>query len=179
MSTMHSLSRLLFGSILCGAAIASSTGGSAQTIACGSDYTVSSGDSLSQIAQAAYADTSKFTLIYSANASIIGPSPELIRVGQVLRIPCLEQSTPSVADNSLIRIEKTTEALPLPDYNKIRVVTGTDFAPFTDEGQEQGGMVTEIVNVALSVAEGSPAYQIDFINDWGAHQPAADLGSCL
>lgn len=38
-----------------------------------------------------------------------------------------------------------------------------------DEDQEQGGLLTEIITLALENADGKPAYQIDFINDDGAH----------
>ncbi len=61
------------------------------------------------------------------------------------------------------------EGAACPAPRQIRVVVGTDWAPFTDESQEQGGMMTEVTNVALSYAEGTPEYKIDFINDWGAH----------
>lgn len=139
-----------------------------ETIVCGQDYTVVAGDSLSKIARRAYDDTN-FQRIYSANSSVIGRNPEIITVGTVLQIPCLAGAAPSTADNSTIRAVQTTNALPAPTKDLIRIVVGTDWAPFTNEDQEQGGMVTEITNVALSIADGNPDYKIDFINDWGAH----------
>ncbi|MEM9045404.1 MAG: transporter substrate-binding domain-containing protein [Pseudomonadota bacterium] len=138
-------------------------------ITCGASYTVVPGDSLSQIADRAYGDASSFQLIYTANSVAIGPSPELISVGLVLDIPCADGATESAADASVIRTVATTEALPAPVQAQIRVVVGTDWAPFTDEGQEQGGMAVEITNRALEIADGGPDYKIDFINDWGAH----------
>ncbi len=138
------------------------------TIVCGQPYSVAAGDSLSKIARRAYGDTN-FQRVYSANASVIGRNPEIIEIGLVLQIPCLDGATPSSADNTVIRAIQTTAALPAPTSNKIRIVVGTDWAPFTNEDQEQGGMVTEIANVALSIADGKPDYKIDFINDWGAH----------
>ena len=143
--------------------------GHAQSITCGQSYTVAPGDSLSKIARAAYGDAASFQLVYSANSKTIGPNPELIEVGLVLQIPCQDGATPSVANAAAIRLPQTTEALPAPEARQIRVVVGTDWAPFTNEDQEQGGMATEITNLALSEAEGSPSYKIDFINDWGAH----------
>lgn len=50
-------------------------------------YTVKPGDSLIKIARFVYGDSSRWRSIYEANKSIIGPDPNLIRPGQVLRIP--------------------------------------------------------------------------------------------
>ncbi|MEL6640461.1 MAG: transporter substrate-binding domain-containing protein [Pseudomonadota bacterium] len=136
---------------------------------CGVTYEVSIGDTLSRIAKSVYGSPRDFQIIYSANAAIIGPNPGLIEVGMELAIPCLDDVSESVADASAITLPQTTEALPAPEERQIRVVVGTNWAPFTDEDTEQGGMITEITNVALANADGSPDYKIDFINDWGAH----------
>ncbi len=141
----------------------------AQELQCGGTYTVVPGDSLSLIAQRVYGDPSGSQIIYSANSSAIGTNPGLIFVGTVLTIPCVGNIVPSSANAAAIRQTRTTGALPAPEPRQIRVVTGTDWAPFLNEDQEQGGMLTEVTNVALSSAEGSPSYKIDFINDWGAH----------
>ena len=64
----------------------------------------------------------------------------------------------------------------------IKVVTATDYAPFHGEDLENGGMITEIADVALSRSLEKSRYRIDFINDWGAHidplilEGAYDLG---
>lgn len=154
----------------CGTAFVAATA-NAQSIECGETYIVSPGDSLSLIAERAYGRGDIFTLIYTANADVIGPNPGRINVGQTLQIPCRNaEITESVADASAVGRPTTTEALPGPAINRpIRVLTGTDWAPFSDEDQEQGGLLTELTNLALAQADGSPEYQIDFINDWGAH----------
>lgn len=51
------------------------------------EYTVKSGDSLSAIAQNFYGDASEWDKIYQANKRIIGDNPNLIQVGQTLKIP--------------------------------------------------------------------------------------------
>jgi nucleoid-associated protein YgaU len=48
---------------------------------------VAPGDTLSQIAQKAYGDPSKWDKIYQANKALIGPNPNLIKPGQKLVIP--------------------------------------------------------------------------------------------
>ena len=144
---------------------------SAQELACGQNYTVQSGDFLSTIALRAYGDTSNYNLIYSANADVIGPNPGLISVGDELFLPCLDGDLgESEANATAIRDTDTTEAIPAPAADRpIRVLTATGWAPFMDEDQAQGGLLTEIINLALENADSKPAYQIDFINDDGAH----------
>lgn len=141
----------------------------AQAAQCGTPYIVQPGDSLSQIASDIYGSAGDFQIIYSANSDAIGSNPGIIGVGLELQIPCVDDVVESTADASAITEIETTESLPAPKLDVIRVVAGGNWAPFLSEEQEQGGMITEITNVALENAEGSPAYRIDFINDWGAH----------
>lgn len=164
---MRALRSFLITSGLCMTAATAS----AQAITCGEDYTVQSGDYLTSIAQRAYGNTGGFNLIYSANVDAIGPNPGLIDVGDRLFIPCLNGDLgQSAANAAAIRNVQTTERLPAPTENRpIRVLTATGWAPFMDEDQAQGGLLTEIINLALENADGAPEYQIDFINDDGAH----------
>ena len=53
------------------------------------EHKVVSGDNLSFISQKYYNTQANFRLIYEANKEIIGDNPNLIRVGQVLKIPKL------------------------------------------------------------------------------------------
>ncbi|MEO1640999.1 MAG: transporter substrate-binding domain-containing protein [Pseudomonadota bacterium] len=149
------------------AAITAGTTATAQSVQCGADYRIQSGDSLSKLAAAVYGDAAAFQIIYSANADAIGPNPGLIRVGTRISIPCLDNVVASTA--APISQEVGVERLPFPDTRQIRVAQGTNWAPFANEDQEQGGMITEIANVALANSAGGTPYKIDFINDWGAH----------
>ena len=164
---MRLLKSLLLTSGLCVAAASAS----AQSVACGQDYVVQSGDYLSSIAKRVYGDTANYTLIYSANVDVIGGDPGAINVGDRLYLPCLDGAVEaSTANAAAIRNVQTTEQLPGPSENRpIRVLTSTGWAPFMDEDQEQGGLLTEIINLALENADSKPEYQIDFINDDGAH----------
>jgi polar amino acid transport system substrate-binding protein len=164
---MRILRPFLLTTGLCAAASAAS----AQSVSCGQDYIVAPGDYLSTIAQSAYGSSGSFNLIYSANVDVIGPNPGIINVGDRLFIPCIDGDLgQSAANASVIRDVQTTERLPDPSQNApIRVLTATGWAPFMDEDQEQGGLLTEIINLALENADGQPPYQIDFINDDGAH----------
>ncbi|MEM9786555.1 MAG: hypothetical protein AAF801_08640 [Pseudomonadota bacterium] len=59
----------------------------AAQITCGQDYMVVSGDTLSEINMRAYG-TGAFSDLHQANIDVIGRNPNLILVGQKLRIPC-------------------------------------------------------------------------------------------
>jgi nucleoid-associated protein YgaU len=50
-------------------------------------YTVQAGDTLSAIALKFYGDASQYMVIYKANQDLIGDNPDLIKVGQELKIP--------------------------------------------------------------------------------------------
>lgn len=53
----------------------------------GTTYVVRSGDNLSKIARQYYGDESKWRIIYEANRSLLGDSPDNLRVGMRLTIP--------------------------------------------------------------------------------------------
>jgi cell wall-associated NlpC family hydrolase/LysM repeat protein len=53
----------------------------------GQSYTVKAGDYLSKIAQDQYGDPGKWSTIYSANRQVIGSDPNLIQIGEVLKLP--------------------------------------------------------------------------------------------
>ena len=157
------MKRLIVIALFCAFSVIGKTADAAPT--CGESHTVEAGDSLSRIARGAYDDPNLWPYIYgySNNAAVIGSNPSLIGLGIVLDLPPCPRSdrteavTPIVNDRGA-RTSATIEAL-----------TGTDYPPFTDQTWENGGMLTEIVHAALGLAEGSPDYSIDWINDWSAH----------
>lgn len=158
---------MVLAAIVAGGSAATAT---AQDIVCGEVYSVQRGDTLHRISRRAYGNDDGWRLIFSVNREIIGANPSLIEIGQPLTIPCLgEEVAEPTTSTETIRREATTEPLPPPLKGGIRFVTASDWAPFSDEEQEQGGMMTEVVNAAMSKVRPVDAYQIDFINDWGAH----------
>ena len=150
----------------------------AQEIPCGTEYVVQRGDTLSILAERAYDNSRQFSQIYNANIVQIGGNPGVIEVGSRLFIPCLDQALrPSTASVETIREEPAVEDVEPVEERVITIVTGSDRAPLQNEDQEQGGMFTEIMNVALGKVIDTDGYKIDFIKDYGAHlQPLiADL----
>ena len=98
----------------------------------------------------------------------------------VLDIPCLDGAVPaSTADNSVIRREATTELLPAPEDRQIRIVTASDWAPYLNEDQEQGGMITEIVNVSMQKVTEEGGLQDRLHQRLGCASAAADIGQRL
>lgn len=148
---------------------------------CGGVYTVQRGDSLSQIADRLYQDAGKWTAIHTSNISEIGSNPNAIRVGQKLQMTCisgLPKGLPGGAavtaaaqapepDTSVTRT--APDLLGTPELPKVRLVTGDDFAPFTDRGLENGGLLAEVVTAAMDAAVGPEGHDTFWVNDWGSH----------
>lgn len=124
---------------------------------CISSYTVKRGDTLSRIARLAYDDARKWSLIYNANLETIGTNPHLIQIGMIFRVPCLQHA--SVEEREVGGAAGKS----------VKLLTADDYAPFTDRSLQNGGLITSIVNAALSKASGVQSYGIDWINDWSVH----------
>lgn len=90
-----------------GLSMSSAASGQGNTIACGQSYTVASGDSLAAIALRAY-NTPNFEELYRENAATIGPNPNLLAVGQTLRIPCRDGTG---ARAEVVTLEEAAERL--------------------------------------------------------------------
>lgn len=93
-------------------------------------YTVKSGDSLSRIAQKCYGrgHSHKWPHIYRANKNVI-KDQRLLQIGWKLVIPALDQIPPPEEDDPYV----------------IKLVTGNNYAPYSDEKLPNNGMITEIV----------------------------------
>jgi polar amino acid transport system substrate-binding protein len=52
---------------------------------------------------------------------------------------------------------------------RINLVTGDDYAPFTDRDLPNGGMLTELVQRAMEEAAPSEGFAVHWVNDWDAH----------
>lgn len=151
------------------------TGASFAQEAC-KTYAVKAGDNLRNIARAAYDDPDLYRVIYNANAAVIGAKADLIEVGMVLTIPCdAAEPAPVAADETAASVAatETTASVEasqvLPDVRPVALVTGNDLAPFTDQTLPGGGMITQLVEMAIFRADPQMAYNLTFIDDWQAH----------
>ena len=144
---------------------------------CGGTYTIQSGDSLSVIADKTYKDARKWSAVYNANIDKIGDSPNKIRVGQVINLPCINglpvsEGTVATAPKPVPRVE-TVQVKTKQQVSEralmVNLLTADDYAPFTDRASLNDGLVTEIVNAAMGQAAGQDGYRIHWVNDWSAH----------
>lgn len=154
------LNMILLAAALFGVATPAST--SAQTIQCDQNYSVQSGDTLQKIAERAYGRRFSYELLYQANRAAIGRNPYLIQIGLELWVPCPAPTSEKRQDLNPVR--EMPGGLP-----QMKLVTGSDFQPFTHEPSPNGGMFTEIVERSLQIADADLRYKIDFIDDWDSH----------
>ena len=156
---------------------------------CGS-YEVSRGDTLGRIATRAGVPGG-YKALYAVNRDVLS-SPHVMEVGQILRIPCADGSVSEQADASVVSIAEPvtvqeTAAAPAPkaapaEAAPIVFLTGSGFAPFTDEDLPEGGAITQMVKRSLALAAPEREIKVVFVNDWGAHlgdllpTPAFDAG---
>ncbi|MBS9405676.1 transporter substrate-binding domain-containing protein [Halomonas sp. TRM85114] len=131
----------------------------AQSIECGSTYTIREGDTLGRISSRAYGTSQRWSLIFYSNRSALGDNPSLIQSGTAISIPCLNLAEEDVnlqASNSSGNVE-------------VSFLTASDYRPFTDRSLPNGGIITHSINAALQTTDQFPSYRIVWINDWNAH----------
>lgn len=132
-------------------------------------YTIVRGDTLSQIADRAEV-RGGFQILFNANTDVL-ENPNVVEIGQVLQIPCADGSLPNATSTRVAATPAITEPTPTTTTpaRALRIITGSGYAPFTDEDLEGGGALTLMVNRAI--VEGNPdqEFSINFVNDWGAH----------
>jgi len=136
-----------------------SLGGGA--IACQPTLTVQEGDTLFSIAEEQLGDLSRWSLIFYNNPDIQGGSLLELPAGTVLNIPCPESAV-RAPDPTPLQSPADTEA-------EIRLVTASNYAPFTDLDWPGQGMLTELVNAAFEATPEPLSYSITWENDWSKH----------
>lgn len=129
-------------------------------------YTVARGDTLSQIASRGNVEGG-FQTLFNANANVL-ENPNRIEIGQRLAIPCADGSLPTGAARVTTASTEPAPTTAQPD-RKLRIATGTGYAPFTDEDLPGGGMITRMVDRSMELGNASQEYDLIFINDWGSH----------
>ncbi len=209
--------------IISSLALAAVAGAASAQEAC-STYEIQRGDSLRELTIEVYS-TEDFRIIYDANRDVIGKNPNVIRVGDVLTLPCLEdigratqlpqteaeamatemaaelvkaaedRAAKAIAEArkasedaalaakaeareeieaarteaaALIRNADTTERPGIRD-RQLLLITGGNYAPFTDENLPNRGLYTNLVETAMLRAAPEQGYKIQFVNDWSSH----------
>lgn len=138
--------------------------------ACQPSVVVAPGDTLFSIAETELGDLSRWSLIFYNNPDVQGGSLLDLPEGTVLSIPCPDAApqTPAVdAPEPILQadpkpLQKETEA-------EIKLVTASNYAPFTDLDWPGQGMLTELVNAAFETTPNPLTYSIEWENDWSRH----------
>ncbi|MEM1302053.1 MAG: transporter substrate-binding domain-containing protein [Pseudomonadota bacterium] len=158
------------------AAIGMCVGGAAASQTCGGVYEVRAGDSLSLIADALYKDVGKWSAIHQTNIGTIGSDPSRINVGMRLNLTCIDGLPTGLQGG--VDVAEVTRAAAMPlvvplgnaaNATKINLLTADDYAPFTDRALPEGGLFTELVQVAMQEAAPDAGFAIHWVNDWSAH----------
>jgi phage tail protein X len=136
-------------------------------------YTVKDGDTLGSIAQAAYGSYN-YQMIFNANREAIASNPSDLPVGLQLVLPCADGRLSADAELSSVITSETARQAETSDPNRpyappIKLVTGNDWKPFTDESLPGGGIYVQMTVTALNRAGNSSKHTISFVDDWDAH----------
>lgn len=126
--------------------------------ACDETHIVQTGETVFSVAETRLGGAAYWQEITALNATFQGGTLD-VKPGQVLQLPCVDEIVARAAG---------PEAL-APPADRLRIATGTDFAPFTDLDWPAQGMLTEIVTAAFAQAPGAVPYEISWENDWSQH----------
>jgi polar amino acid transport system substrate-binding protein len=174
----------LLRTALCLCLICGAWGGiySARAQTCGGEYVVKEGESLADIATRVYGSPSQWVVIFYANQDRMGANVSMLVQGLSIRIPCLGEQQPATsperAATDPAASPKDASASPgaielSSMVRRIEFLTADDYAPFTARSLPNGGMITNIVSAAMDLIKeksgGSFAYNVSWVNDWGAH----------
>lgn len=137
---------------------------------CGGTHNVAAGETIFSIAEQYYEDHTRWSMIYYSNQSKLGGQMFDLTPGMDLTIPCVEG-------------EAQADATPLQqEDSEMVLLTGSNYAPFTDRDWVGEGMVTELVNAALEEMPSPVTYSIKWEDDWAQHlfpildEKQADMG---
>ncbi|MEP1587301.1 MAG: transporter substrate-binding domain-containing protein [Tateyamaria sp.] len=158
---------------LCAATMALFGAGGA--LACGGIYTVQVDDTLSEIADRLYKDVKVLPILHRDNRAVVGDDPDELRPGSKLKLPCID-GRPIGLELAIDAVNPPPAQVSVPqgterseDVGVINLVTAGDFTPFTDRTLAQGGMITEMVSLAIGQAGRTENFRINWINDRTAH----------
>ncbi|MEM7472813.1 MAG: rhodanese-like domain-containing protein [Pseudomonadota bacterium] len=98
--------------------------------ACSPDYVVAKGDTLSKIAKSQLGNVFAYETLFDANRDVIGPNPNLIKIGMSLELPCADATAGSLdwsvmpSPESLALLSQTEDIQILDIRSKKRIAKG-------------------------------------------------------
>ncbi len=132
-------------------------------IACEDSYTVAPGDTLFSIAQDQFGDAARWSLIFYNNPGLDAEGAQVLAVGTQLRLPCPGG------------VVTKPDPTPLAQMGaEMTLITGSNYAPFTDRDWPGQGMLTELVNAALEASPAPVPYKIEWDDAWSGHLDQLD-----
>ncbi len=136
-------------------------------------YVVKDGDSLGSIAQVAYGSYD-YQMIFNANRDKIGTNLNALAAGTELILPCEDgRLTPDSELSSIIQEEEAKQATKAPTDGAyappMKIVTGNDWKPFTDEGLSGGGIYVRMAATAMNRGGNDRDFTVAYVDDWDAH----------
>lgn len=156
--------------------------------ACDFEYAVKAGDTYYSIAAEHYGNRREWQRVYQANQSSTG-MPTLLP-GKQIYIPCPDGMVVTDVEATSATTSAPTTSAPLakpepvapapritvnttervyPENPELTLLTGGNYAPFTDKGLPGQGMVTELVHAALDIAPSKLTYSVSWEDDWSQH----------
>jgi len=149
---------VVFGAVV---ALMAFAGVAVQAEPCGEPYRVKPGESLSMIAERLYGDPALWERLHAENVDVIGTSPDAMRAGMVLNVPCVDDRAMTTAQN--------TSAPQAAAKGGVKVLTASGFAPFAGRDLPDGGLIAAVVDAALTQAAPQTGHTIHWIEDRSAH----------
>ncbi|WP_299555269.1 transporter substrate-binding domain-containing protein [uncultured Tateyamaria sp.] len=147
--------------------VAAFAGFGSAAMACQPSLVVARGDTLFSIAEEQLGDLSRWSLIFYNNPDIQGGSLLDLPAGTVLTIPCPEAAARPQAPTPTVQADP--KPLQQEVEAEIKLVTASNYAPFTDLDWPGQGMLTELVNAAFETTPNPLTYSIEWENDWSKH----------
>ena len=125
---------------------------------CNVVHSLQEGDTLLSVAERYYDDRNRWSVIYYANEVALAGNLVNVPVGVEINIPCLETANSKADPKPLLQ-----------DDAGIKLLTGSNYAPFTDQDWSGQGLATELVNAALEESPSPVPFSLTWENDWSQH----------
>lgn len=146
-------------------------------------YVVQEGDTIRSIAFNAYGEEELYESLFAANRRVLEASAPTFAAGTKLDVPCYDDLDFAVLGTGIGRLPVATTqtqvallASTAPTVLnasdalvEIKLITGSNFKPFSDQELENGGLFTELVATAVDRSGADKSFAIDFEDNWSAH----------
>jgi phage tail protein X/ABC-type amino acid transport substrate-binding protein len=136
-------------------------------------YTVSDGDTLGSIAQAAYGSFD-YQNIFNANRDALAANPNSLPAGLQLILPCEDgRLTPDSELSAVIEAEtekqETTRVKSNVYEPPLKFVSSNGWMPFADETLTGGGIFVRMAATAMQRGGNDRGYEVSYVDDWMSH----------